>query len=105
MNDSHEDASGRSRLYGQPAPRRLGPALPDVGRPSYDELRQQRCAADVNAIVPYLSERARAAVGLPPAPAPGCLDGANVMVLREYLLQHPAEVAALPASARDLLSL
>jgi hypothetical protein len=92
-----------SRMADQPAPRPVHPAPPQGDRPSYDELVAQADNTDYSALAEHLDDETRSALGLPAAPAPLTVDHQLAQRVRAYLLEHPAKVAGLPDSVRDLI--
>lgn len=94
-----------SRLAEQPVFRPVGP-LPQVGpRPSFDELTRQTDGRDFQPLAAHLDDDARDALGLPAAPQPVTVDRELADRIRGYFFDHPAQIAQLPDSIRDLINL
>ena len=95
----------RSRMADQPAPRPVGSAVPDTQRPTYEELQAQAAGVDYSPLAEYLDDEARTALGLPTKPTTAVVDKATADRARQYFLDRPARIAALPDEVRTLLAL
>ena len=101
QNDARRD----SRMEGQPAPKPVGPPASGGERPSYDELMAQARAADYSEVAEHLDDDARAALGLPAAPAGVEVDRELAGRIRRYYLERPEKAAELPDTVRAALTL
>ncbi|WP_033355489.1 hypothetical protein, partial [Kitasatospora aureofaciens] len=71
----------------------------------YEQLQAQAAGADYSPLSAHLDNQVRAALALPPVPAPLDIDQELAARIRQFFLKHPEQVAQLPDAARDLLAL
>ncbi|TLQ39225.1 hypothetical protein [Streptomyces marianii] len=105
MTDQRKPNPRDSRMADQPVLRPVGP-LPKVGpRPTFAELAAQADERDYQPLAAHLDGDARAALGLPAAPQAVTVDRELAGRVRDYYFEHPAKIAQLPDTIRDLINL